>query len=151
MGEQGKRVDEHVVCFVSLVFIYSSSLTRPRSDPRDYLKHVMKSTNMSCLTPEGAMSGDCDFLSANLYARSLFGGVFFLVVGSSTRMSYIAIPQARMLWPISASRKRRLGLSATFASGAKRKASLCRWATVLRCVSILCIGLFDIGLMVMYS
>ncbi|KAG1823810.1 adaptin N terminal region-domain-containing protein [Suillus subaureus] len=43
------------------------------TDPRDYLKHVMKSTNMSCLTPEGAMSGDCDFLSANMYARSLFG------------------------------------------------------------------------------
>ncbi|EGN93580.1 hypothetical protein SERLA73DRAFT_97514 [Serpula lacrymans var. lacrymans S7.3] len=43
------------------------------SDPREYLKHVMKSTNMSCLTPEGAMSGDCDFLSANMYARSLFG------------------------------------------------------------------------------
>ncbi|KAJ3850057.1 adaptin N terminal region-domain-containing protein [Lentinula lateritia] len=43
------------------------------SDPREYLKHVMKSTNMSCLTPEGALSGDCDFLSANMYARSLFG------------------------------------------------------------------------------
>ncbi|KAK7473293.1 coatomer subunit beta [Stygiomarasmius scandens] len=43
------------------------------SDPRDYLKHVMKSTNMSCLTPEGALSGECDFLSANMYARSLFG------------------------------------------------------------------------------
>src|SRR5258708_5977734 len=35
----------------------------------------MKSTNMSCLTPEGVMSGDCDFLSANMYARSLFGAV----------------------------------------------------------------------------
>lgn len=33
----------------------------------------MKATNMSCLTPEGAISGDCDFLSANMYARSLFG------------------------------------------------------------------------------
>lgn len=33
----------------------------------------MNSTNMACLTPEGAMSGDCSFLSANLYARSLFG------------------------------------------------------------------------------
>ncbi|KAJ7243405.1 coatomer protein [Mycena haematopus] len=43
------------------------------SDPREYLAHVMKSTNMSCLTPEGATSGDCDFLSANMYARSLFG------------------------------------------------------------------------------
>ncbi|KAI0639848.1 coatomer protein [Trametes polyzona] len=43
------------------------------SDPREYLNHVMKATNMSCLTPEGALSGDCDFLSANMYARSLFG------------------------------------------------------------------------------
>lgn len=33
----------------------------------------MKFTNMSCLTPEAALSGDCDFLSANLYARSVFG------------------------------------------------------------------------------
>lgn len=45
----------------------------PLSDPREYLKHVMKTTNMSCLTPEGATSGECDFLSANMYARSLFG------------------------------------------------------------------------------
>lgn len=36
----------------------------------------MKATNMSCLTPEGATSGDCDFLSANMYARSLFGAYF---------------------------------------------------------------------------
>ncbi|KAK0467332.1 coatomer protein [Desarmillaria tabescens] len=43
------------------------------SDPREYLKHVMKATNMSCLTPDGALSGECDFLSANMYARSLFG------------------------------------------------------------------------------
>ncbi|KAF5389400.1 hypothetical protein D9757_004404 [Collybiopsis confluens] len=43
------------------------------SNPREYLQHVMRSTNMSCLTPEGALSGDCDFLSANMYARSLFG------------------------------------------------------------------------------
>ncbi len=33
----------------------------------------MKSTNMSCLTPENALSGDCGFLSANMYARSIFG------------------------------------------------------------------------------
>ncbi|KAJ3571546.1 hypothetical protein NP233_g3685 [Leucocoprinus birnbaumii] len=43
------------------------------SDPREYLQQVMKVTNMSCLTPDGALSGDCDFLSANMYARSLFG------------------------------------------------------------------------------
>ncbi|THH18996.1 hypothetical protein EW146_g2085 [Bondarzewia mesenterica] len=50
-----------------------STTTSYVSDPRDYLKHIMKSTNMSCLTPDGAMSGDSDFLSANMYARSLFG------------------------------------------------------------------------------
>ncbi|EUC58601.1 coatomer subunit beta [Rhizoctonia solani AG-3 Rhs1AP] len=43
------------------------------TDLRTYLNHIMKSTNMSCLTPEAALSGDCDFLSANMYARSLFG------------------------------------------------------------------------------
>ena len=50
------------------------------SDPREYLEHVMKSTNMSCLTPEGALSGECDFLSANMYARSLFGMAVSLAV-----------------------------------------------------------------------
>ncbi|KAI0931475.1 hypothetical protein AcW1_001131 [Taiwanofungus camphoratus] len=49
------------------------NVTTSISDPREYLQHVMKATNMSCLTPEGAVSGDCDFLSANMYARSLFG------------------------------------------------------------------------------
>jgi coatomer subunit beta len=43
------------------------------SDLRKYLEHIMKSTNMACLTPDAALSGDCDFLSANLCARSLFG------------------------------------------------------------------------------
>jgi len=49
------------------------NVTTSVTDPREYLSHVMKVTNMSCLTPEGALSGDCDFLSANMYARSLFG------------------------------------------------------------------------------
>ncbi|KAF8640580.1 hypothetical protein AX17_000242 [Amanita inopinata Kibby_2008] len=49
------------------------NVSNSMSDPREYLKYVMKATNMACLTPEGALSGDCDFLSANMYARSLFG------------------------------------------------------------------------------
>lgn len=49
------------------------SITSSLTDPRAYLRQVMSTTNMGCLTPEGALSGDCDFLSANLYARSLFG------------------------------------------------------------------------------
>ncbi|KAI1382957.1 Coatomer, beta subunit [Hypoxylon trugodes] len=40
---------------------------------RDFLEQLMACTNMSCLTPEASMKGDCQFLSANLYARSVFG------------------------------------------------------------------------------
>ncbi|GAA5858322.1 hypothetical protein JCM1840_001148 [Sporobolomyces johnsonii] len=42
-------------------------------DLRTYLDHIMASTNMACLTPDAALEGHCGFLSANLYARSLFG------------------------------------------------------------------------------
>lgn len=73
MGEPGQRQQPHFVRFL-LVFsnshLYEAVIHR---DPREYLKHVMKATNMSCLTPEGALSGECNFLSANMYARSLFG------------------------------------------------------------------------------
>lgn len=40
---------------------------------REFLESLMKSTNMTCLTPEASLKGDCQFLSANLYARSVFG------------------------------------------------------------------------------
>jgi len=43
------------------------------SDLRAYLEHIMASTNMACLTPDAALEGECGFLSANMYARSLFG------------------------------------------------------------------------------
>jgi len=38
-----------------------------------YLNEVLRATNMNCLTPECALSGNCAFLAANLYARSIFG------------------------------------------------------------------------------
>lgn len=38
-----------------------------------YLQHLIRSTNMKCLTPEKALSGECGFMAANLYARSIFG------------------------------------------------------------------------------
>lgn len=40
---------------------------------REYLEKLMKRTNMACLTPEASLKGDCGFLSANLYAKSVFG------------------------------------------------------------------------------
>jgi len=43
------------------------------NDVNEFLKHIIKSTNMYCLTPESALAGECGFLSANLYARSVFG------------------------------------------------------------------------------
>ena len=39
----------------------------------EYLNHILKCTNMKCLTPESALEGDCGFLAANLYAKSIFG------------------------------------------------------------------------------
>lgn len=40
---------------------------------KDFLEHVLKSTNMRCLTPPAALEGDSGFLAANLYAKSIFG------------------------------------------------------------------------------
>ncbi|KAI1260589.1 Coatomer, beta subunit [Xylariaceae sp. FL1019] len=40
---------------------------------REFLEQLLAATNMNCLTPEASMKGDCGFLSANLYARSVFG------------------------------------------------------------------------------
>ncbi|KAI7974416.1 hypothetical protein EIK77_008596 [Talaromyces pinophilus] len=46
-------------------------------DLREFLKQLMESTNMTCLTPDASLQGDCQFLSANLYARSVFGKSLF--------------------------------------------------------------------------
>ncbi|KGN58492.1 coatomer subunit beta-1 [Cucumis sativus] len=42
-------------------------------DEKEFLNHIMKSTNMKCLTPISALEGECGFLAANLYAKSVFG------------------------------------------------------------------------------
>ncbi len=42
-------------------------------DLNEYLEHVVKATNMKCLTPDKALSGECGFMAANLYAKSIFG------------------------------------------------------------------------------
>lgn len=92
VGEQSQCGYQHNVSeyrrfftsYASLTQCYDTSrhqtILHTNSDLRQYLKHIMASTNMACLTPEGAMSGDCDFLSANLYARSLFGECNLLLV-----------------------------------------------------------------------
>ena len=42
-------------------------------DVAAFLEHVLKTTNMRCLTPPSALEGDSGFLAANLYAKSIFG------------------------------------------------------------------------------
>merc|ERR1719339_483612 len=39
----------------------------------EYLASLLKNTNMKCLTPDKALSGECGFMAANLYAKSIFG------------------------------------------------------------------------------
>ncbi|XP_070532098.1 coatomer subunit beta-like [Ptychodera flava] len=43
------------------------------ADLNTYLKHLIQSTNMKCLTPDKALKGQCGFMAANLYAKSIFG------------------------------------------------------------------------------
>ena len=43
------------------------------TDVRQFLNHVVKSTNMRCLTSQSALDGECSYLAANLYAKSVFG------------------------------------------------------------------------------
>uniref|UniRef100_H2ZHQ3 Coatomer subunit beta n=1 Tax=Ciona savignyi TaxID=51511 RepID=H2ZHQ3_CIOSA len=38
-----------------------------------FLQHILKSTNMKCLTPEKALGDESGFLAANLFAKSIFG------------------------------------------------------------------------------
>jgi coatomer subunit beta len=45
------------------------SVNTTLTDLHEYLKLLLKSTNMKCLTPEKALSGQCGFMAANLYAR----------------------------------------------------------------------------------
>lgn len=49
------------------------TVNTPLTDLAEYLDHLLKSTNMKCLTPEKALSGQCGFMAANMYARSIFG------------------------------------------------------------------------------
>lgn len=70
---------------------------------REFLKQLMDSTNMSCLTPEASLKGDCQFLSANLYARSVFGMYlsilgFFLLLPFYPGTIANFVPQVRMPW-----------------------------------------------------
>ena len=63
-----------------------------------FLEHIVASTNMKCLTPPSALEGDCGFLAANLYAKSVFGGARVpLFVETMGFLSCAAAPHAQVL------------------------------------------------------
>lgn len=66
---------------------------------RDFLEQLMACTNMNCLTPEASLKGDCQFLSANLYARSVFGKNPEPARSDSVKIQLLTIAQARMRLP----------------------------------------------------
>ncbi|KAG8380310.1 hypothetical protein BUALT_Bualt06G0002300 [Buddleja alternifolia] len=43
------------------------------TNEKEFLDHIIKSTNLKCLTALSALEGECGFLAANLYAKSVFG------------------------------------------------------------------------------
>jgi hypothetical protein len=120
--EKGQR--DHI-CFVSLAQvdrIFDVIFCNACSDPRDYLKHAMKLINTPCLTPEGALSGDCDFLSANLYARSLFGDYRRLFIRYRVLMVF-----ARYIGEDALKRWRQVTSLAISAFATKPRVSRFRW------------------------
>ena len=49
------------------------AVTTSITDVGQFMTHIVKSTNMKCMTPQSALGGDAQFLAANLYAKSIFG------------------------------------------------------------------------------
>ncbi|XP_054261558.1 coatomer subunit beta isoform X1 [Macrosteles quadrilineatus] len=45
------------------------------TDLHEYLKHLLASTNMKCLTPEKALCGQCGFMAANIYITCVLTGI----------------------------------------------------------------------------
>ncbi|KAL5676808.1 hypothetical protein ACJX0J_012939, partial [Zea mays] len=60
-------------------------------DEKEFLNHIIKSTNMKCLTPPSALDGECGFLAANLYAKSICDV-------SNRDMNYSLLDQRRVAW-----------------------------------------------------
>ena len=73
---------------------------------------------MRCLTPASALAGDCGFLSANLYAKSVFGNK----ISKKKRTQLFFLKKAKMLLPISALRMEQKERSqGSFGYGARHK------------------------------
>mmetsp|Transcript_28854 Transcript_28854/g.80675 ORF Transcript_28854/g.80675 Transcript_28854/m.80675 type:complete len:965 (-) Transcript_28854:156-3050(-) len=52
------------------------------TDIQQYLNHIIKQTNMKCLTKVDSIDHKCDFVAATLYARSVFGESALVNIGA---------------------------------------------------------------------
>lgn len=53
---------------------------------QEFVQHIVKSTNMRSLTPIDELDSSCNFLAANLYAKSIFGEDALVNVSVENRM-----------------------------------------------------------------
>lgn len=52
---------------------YQVAINTSFTDLFEFLNHIVRCTNMRCLTPTSSLKGESSFLAANLYAKSVFG------------------------------------------------------------------------------
>ena len=57
------------MCLYMYCILLQVSVNTTLSNLSDYLASLLKNTNMKCLTPDKALSGECGFMAANLYAK----------------------------------------------------------------------------------
>ena len=55
--------------FFKYLILLQVSVNTSLCNLTDYLASLLKNTNMKCLTPDKALSGECGFMAANLYAK----------------------------------------------------------------------------------
>ena len=59
----------YIIFFQDLFLSFQVSVNTTLAGLGEYLASLLKSTNMKCLTPDKALSGECGFMAANLYAK----------------------------------------------------------------------------------
>ncbi|GLI63658.1 hypothetical protein VaNZ11_006695 [Volvox africanus] len=64
------------------------------TDVAAFLQHIISTTNMKCLTPPSALEGECGYLAANLYAKSVFGEDALVNVSVEKTQPVVAVPGA---------------------------------------------------------
>lgn len=62
-----------LIQFEDYLCVTKVSVNTTISELQAYLASLLASTNMKCLTPDKALQGECGFMAANLYAKSIFG------------------------------------------------------------------------------